>query len=395
MEILEGALILGLPFLKIDGQSALRFDVPTLRLYFFGSTLWMDEFFIVLVAVIFLVLLFVLVTLIFGRIWCGWVCPQTVLTDYTGFLDRAKKKGPFSKAASYGAALVVCIIVSASLIWYFVSPYEFFGRLAVGQGLSRTLWGFWIVLSGTLFLNFAFVRHKWCATVCPYAKLQSVMFDNKTLVIAFDPSRKQECMNCMACVKACPVGIDVRKGPDAACINCAVCIDECTKIMGARGKKGLIGYFWGLPGETAKRMLRSNALFTGALTAASLVFLVYLAASRITLGLDVLPDYNFPPRAVQHEAVNSFFLLIENRGSRDEELDIRARGLKGSKARPGRVLIKAGQEGKFQVFIVAPAQAQGGAKSFEMEIESERTGKKLMQKTNFIFPQGSGGEQKP
>jgi len=93
VEILEGAVILGLPFLRIKGQSALRFDVTYLRLHFFGITLWMDEFFIVLAALIFLALLFVFVTLMFGRIWCGWICPQTVLIDYTGFFDKAKKKG--------------------------------------------------------------------------------------------------------------------------------------------------------------------------------------------------------------------------------------------------------------------------------------------------------------
>lgn len=397
VEVFEGAVILGLPFLRINGQSALRFDVPSLRLYFFGSTIWMDEFFIVLVAIIFLVLLFVFVTLMVGRVWCGWVCPQTVLIDYTGFFDKVKKRererGHLAGAASYVAVLAVSIIVSASLIWYFVSPYEFIGRL-LGGTLEGTVWGFWAVLSGVLFLNYAFVRHKWCATVCPYAKLQSVMFDHKTLVIAFDPSRKQECMNCMACVKTCPVGIDIRKGLEAACINCAKCIDECTNIMRSRGKKGLIGYFWGLPGETAKRMLRTNALVTGSLTAVSLVFLVYMAAIRTTLGLDVLPDYNFPPRLVQHEAVNSFVLLLENRGSEDEELDISAEGLNGAKVRPGRVLVKAGQEGRVQVYVIAGAKAMGGTKNMEMVIRSERTGKKLEQKAKFIYPGGGpeGGE---
>src|SRR5208283_4219686 len=165
------------------GQSALRFDVSSLRLHFFGITLWMDEFFIVLVAFIFLTLLFAFVTLMFGRIWCGWVCPQTVLIDYTRFFDKTKKKGILYSSASYVWVLMISVIVSAGLIWYFVSPYEFIERL-LNQRLGSVLWGFWGVLSGVLFLNYAFLRHKWCATVCPYAKLQSAMFDNKTLVIA-------------------------------------------------------------------------------------------------------------------------------------------------------------------------------------------------------------------
>jgi len=315
VEVLEGALILGLPFLMIKGQSALRFDVSYLRLHFFGITLWMDEFFIVLAALIFLVLLFVFVSVIFGRIWCGWICPQTVLIDYTGFFDKAKKKGFLYSSVSYGAVLIISVIVSASLIWYFVSPYEFIGRL-LNQRLGSTLWGFWIVLSCVLFLNYAFLRHKWCATVCPYAKLQSVLFDNKTMVIAFDPARKQECLNCMACVRECPVGIDIRAGLHPACINCAACIDECTRVMSPKNRKGLIGYFWGLPGEMTKRTLRTNALMIGFFTAASLALLIYVAVTRTTLGLTILPNYNSSPRIVNEKVVNPFLFSLENRGRR-------------------------------------------------------------------------------
>ena len=87
---LEAVTILGIPFLKIRGESALRFDIPSLRLHFFGLSLWMEEFFILLIAVIFLIFLFLLITLLFGRIWCGWLCPQTVLSDLTRFMDKLK-----------------------------------------------------------------------------------------------------------------------------------------------------------------------------------------------------------------------------------------------------------------------------------------------------------------
>ncbi len=388
VEILEGAVILGLPFLRIKGQSALRFDVSSLRLHFFGITLWMDEFFIVLVAFIFLTLLFAFVTLMFGRIWCGWICPQTVLIDYTSFFDKTTKKGILYSSVSYVSVLIISVIVSAGLIWYFVSPYEFIERL-LNQRLGSVLWGFWIVLSGVLFLNYAFLRHKWCATVCPYAKLQSAMFDNKTLVIAFDPARKRECIDCMACVRACPVDIDIRGGLHSACINCAACIDECTRVMKPKKKKGLIGYFWGLPGEMTKRTLRTNALMIGFLTAASLVFLIYTAATSMTLGLTVLPNYNSPPRVVDEKAVNSFLLSIENRGRTDEVLATTVRGLKDSEVIPDRVVIKAGEERKIPVYIIgANAPAQREFRNIEILIESGKTGKKLAAKATFIYPEG-------
>src|SRR5512134_3439598 len=89
-EAAQAVLLLGIPFFRIGGESALRFDIPSLRLHFFGMTLWMDEFFIVLIALFFFTFLIIFITQVFGRIWCGWLCPQTVIIDMTRFLDRAK-----------------------------------------------------------------------------------------------------------------------------------------------------------------------------------------------------------------------------------------------------------------------------------------------------------------
>ena len=388
VEILEGVVILGLPFVKIKGQSALRFDVPSLKLHFFGATLFMDEFFIVLTAVIFLVFLFVFVTLMFGRIWCGWACPQTVLIDYTGFVDKAKKKGALYSSASYVAVFLISAVVSASLIWYFVSPYEFIERLFEWR-LGKIISGSWIVLAGVIFLNYSFLRQKWCATVCPYAKLQSVMFDQKSLVISFDPRRKEECMNCMACVKICPVGIDIREGLNEACINCAECIDKCTGMMGPKGRKSLIGYFWGLPGEVTKEVLRTNALMIGFITAASFFFFIYMVVTKSTLDLTVLPNYNFPPRIVNQKTVNSFLLSIKNRAPADEDIIITVAGLKDSIVVPDSVVVKTDEERKIPVYVTEEnASVKSGTRSIEVIIESPATGTKAIGKASFIFPAG-------
>jgi len=386
--ILEGIVILGLPFVTIKGQSALRFDVPSLRLHFFGITLFMDQFFIVLVASVFVVFLLIFVTLLFGRIWCGWVCPQTVLIDYTRVIDNHGKNGAFFSSISYSVVLVISAVVSANLIWYFISPYVFFERFfqwRLGQGI----WELWIVLAAIIFLDYAFLRHKWCSTVCPYAKLQSVMFDEKSLVIAFDPGRKEECMNCMACVKSCPVGIDIRKGPDAACINCAACIDRCTMMMKPKKRKSLVGYFWGLPGGVTKGILRTNALLAGLLAAAAFLFLIYLVMARTTLELTVLPNSNFYPRIVNKTAVNSYILSIRNRGESDEEVYIAVEGLSNGKVIPDKFLVKKDGENKIPVYVTeGNPPVRNGIKSVEMKIESKISGTKTAQKINFIVPSG-------
>lgn len=388
VEALQGLVILGLPFLKIGGESALRFDITTLRLHFFGVSLWMDEFFLVLIALIFFAFLVILITLMFGRIGCGWICPQTVIVDYTRFVDKAKKKGAAYKAAAYAATLGVSTVVAANLIWYFVSPYDFFGRL-LSNGLGPVIRGFWIVLTLVLFLNFAFLRHRFCATVCPYAKLQSTLYDSGTLVIAFDPRRKEECINCMACVRTCPVGIDIRQGLSAACINCAECVDECTKIMTGKSRKSLIGYSFGLPGETV-RILRQNAALIGSLTLVSFAFLLYLSFSRTSLDMTVLPNYDFGPRITESNSViNSYLLSIENRGKEDIELRIRAY-IEGNpvKITPDRVSVKAGEYKRIPVYVsITKTVMRGNSKEVEISLSAIGNGRmKVSRKAHFIFP---------
>ncbi|MDI6801836.1 MAG: FixG Ig-like domain-containing protein [Thermodesulfovibrionales bacterium] len=384
VEALQAIIILGLPFLRIKGESALRFDILSLKLHFFGVSLWMEEFFIVLIATIFLTFLIVSITLIFGRIWCGWLCPQTVLVDFTAFTEKAKKNGILYSLISYSVVFVISFIVSASLIWYFVSPYEFFSRLFAGN-LGSIIWGFFIVQGIIIFLNLILLRRKFCATVCPYAKLQSVMFDSKTMIIAFDPARKEECMNCMACVKTCPVGIDIRDGLNAACVSCAECIDECTEMMGRRQKKSLINYFFGLPGE-AGRIIRTNAVMIGSITLLSFIFFIYLITTRMAVDMIVLPNYNFSPRITADGAsVNSYYLSIKNRGNSDEQLNIRVRGIEGSlNITPDRIAIKAGEDKKIPVYVsVRDYKDNTDVRGLEISIEDDKI--KVVKTVNFIW----------
>jgi len=386
--ILQAVLILGIPFLQIRGQSALRFDVPSLQLHFFGTTIWMEEFFIVLVGIIFLTFLIVLLTILFGRIWCGWLCPQTVIVDLSRFVDRLENKGVIYKASAYLAMFAITAIIAANLIWYFVSPYEFIERLFAGD-LSGLIWGFWIVMTAILFLNFMFLRRRFCATVCPYSKVQSVLYDNRTLVIAFDEKRKEECMNCAACVKICPTNIDIRQGLSAACINCAECIDKCSAMMGKRQKKSLIGYSFGLSGESGK-LLRQNVLLIGVIVLVALVFLLYLSAYRTVLDVTILPNPAFAPRtAADGTVINSYVLAVENRGDKNADLNISATGSHGTfKITPDHMQIANGENRKITVFVAARNQVlDGKVQQIDIEIMSTESNNARTRKAiSFIMP---------
>lgn len=317
--------LIGFPFLQIKGQSAFRFDIPTLRLLFFGTEIWMADFFIILIAVIFLTFLTLFVTTVFGRLWCGWVCPQTVLADATTFAEAiSSKRSITARIAAAGAGLAVSAIISASLIGYFVAPAGLPVLVSQGGAAARIIIGSWVSLSMLLYLDLALLRRKFCATVCPYAKMQGVLFDERTLLVAFDSSRADECMDCQACVKACPVGIDIRKGSQMACIHCAECVDACTERMSARGRKTLVDYSFGVPGSQGTGF-RINALITGVITLLSLLFLIYLSASRMPFDLSVrLIDLSEPKQQAEGSITNVYELSLRNLTTNDLKLEFTA-----------------------------------------------------------------------
>lgn len=372
-EAVQAVLLLGIPFVRIGGESALRFDIPTLRLHLFGTILWMDEFFIVLIAVFFVTFLVIFITQLFGRIWCGWLCPQTVIIDMTGFLDRAQGKSLAQKTAAYFLTLLVSIIVAVDLIWYFISPYDFLPALMNGT-LGTVSGGSWAVLSAVIFLNYAFLRHTWCATVCPYAKLQGALFDDRTMIIGFDTRRKGECMDCRACVRVCPVNIDIRNGLNAACISCAECIDACTERMERKKSESLISYFFGTPGSSGS-LIRTNVIIIGSLTLLGLAFLLFLSLSRNPLDVTVLPGREFRARmTAQGEVINAYTLAVENRGQSDLSLSLKAlRDGAQLKAVPEKIMIRAGEYTRVPAYVFSPGSA-GSFQSGQAELILESDG---------------------
>jgi len=384
--VAQAVAVLGLPFLRIRGESALRFDVPTLRLHVFGTSIWMDEFFVVLAATLFLTFLFLLVTLLFGRVWCGWGCPQTALLDLTGLVARWRRRGGWRRPAALGLALGASALVGANLLWYFVTPGEFLRRL-LANDLGPVLGGSWAVLTAAGLGNLAFLRQRFCATVCPYARLQGALLDRHTLVVAYDARRAADCVDCGACVRVCPTGIDIRRGLQMACIACAECIDACEPIMRKLGRPPkLVGYFFGDPG-TPRRLARPVAAALAAATAVSLAATAAVAAGRSALDLNVSPAASYAPRlAADGRAVNAYAVSLENRGR--EVVTVRlglAAGAAETDLQPREVVLSPGEHRRVTVLAMARGLGRAGPVAAEISAEAEG-GRRETRRVPFVVP---------
>ena len=370
----QAIIFVGLPFLRVGGESALRFDVPSLTLHVFGAVVGIDELFVTLPALIFLTLLLLLVTVSAGRAWCGWSCPQTVLGDLTRLVQPwpGRVARPWRRAAGFALTGLVSAVAGAATVWYFVPAETFLADLFAGR-LGPVAAGAWAVLSLVLFLDLAFVRGRFCATACPYARLQGVLYDAYTLTIAYDAKRDVDCVDCGACVRCCPTGIDIRDGAQMECIACAECVDACRPIMlKLKRPTNLVGYFFGEPGQ-ARRLVRPATV--GLLVATLLSLGATVAAARTVAGagldLTVVVDSGFAPRrAADGRALQAYQVSLENRTATPLTLRfaMEAPGLLVA-LRPAGVALEPRQH--LRLRVVAESRGPGGRRDATFTVTAE------------------------
>ena len=304
VEILQAIIVTGLPFVTINGESALRFDIPTLKLHLFGSVLWMREFYLILAATLFFLLFTGFVTITLGRVWCGWFCPQTVLLDLSESITAMAGK-KHRKLLQKLILIPLSALVSVTMIWYFIPPAETLRTLFV----EPTITAFFLVLWLLVYLELAFLGRGFCISICPYAMLQNLMFDKDTLVIEYDVSRDSTCMKCDACVHVCPVGIDIKKGLSSACIACAECIDACRSMTAKRGMLPFPNY--------RGQVLRPKTYWLGGATAIAAIALALLLWSRPPVDFLVIRDNSsLPP------GLNRYSLIIYNNSGKQLALEL-------------------------------------------------------------------------
>lgn len=258
-----------LPFIKINGNHIFLLSFDKKQLQLMGIAFDMQELYLMPFLLIMLFMVVFFLTTLGGRVWCGWACPQTIFrVIYRDFIEgkllgmnarrnkQKSKSNALKKVIAIALWSVFAVVAASNFMWYFIPPEDFFAYIA-NPAEHKVLLGFVGVITLFLVYDVVFLAENFCVYVCPYARIQSVMYDNNTIMEIYDDKRggviydkdgakiadkpaEGDCVGCMACVNVCPTHIDIRKGLQLECINCLECADACAPVMASLGKENLI-----------------------------------------------------------------------------------------------------------------------------------------------------------
>lgn len=271
------AFFVTLPHLRIAGKPPILIDLPAREFTFWGTTLYPTDTLLLALLLLSIFVTIFLVTAVFGRVWCGWACPQTVYLELLfrpierlleGAPGHRAKPGTWRKPLRFMIYLAISFLLANTFLAYFVGTDRL--RLWVFESPLEHFGPFLLVMAVTalMLFDFGYFREQLCILACPYGRFQSVMLDKESLIITYDPIRGEprgplrkrpakgthlslplaqppagDCIDCKMCVTTCPTGIDIRDGLQLECINCAQCIDACDSVMDKIGRpRGLIRY---------------------------------------------------------------------------------------------------------------------------------------------------------
>ncbi len=362
-------LLLLTPWFRIDGNSLLRIDIPALTLHFFGQLLRIEELYLVLIFSLILTMGFLLMTMVLGRIWCGWLCPQTTLTDLAEWmatrlglrgLKHSRKKLLGQKLALQLSFLLLALLVSANLLWYFITPQLFFAQLFSGQ-LHFSAWIFLLVFTAVIYSDLALVRRLLCRDFCPYGRFQTSLSDQTTLTLHLPESERERCIECNSCVRVCPMEIDIRQGYQIECINCGRCLDACRQVMSNRNQPGLIGYSFGTTGHGAKALLNPRTLLLSLATLVLLIILMFAIYYRPAASLKVSVSHTAASRILNDGNQATFFnAWINNRSREQATYRLKARQTGTNirltlKGQTDQIELEAGENSRVDFVLVTPA----------------------------------------
>ncbi len=428
-------LILGfliMPWLTIGGRPAMLFDLPERKFHILWATFWPQDG--MLLAWLLIISAFTLftVTVLVGRVWCGFTCPQTVWTLLFMWAERVTEgernkrikldkqdwntEKVLRKSSKHSLWIIISLITGITFIGYFMPVRELIlGFIPKVAESGYVFWdippaaAFWtLFFAGMTYLNAGWMREQVCKFMCPYARFQSVMYDKDTLAVQYDTTRgesrgprkpnedykaagKGDCVDCSWCVQVCPVDIDIREGLQYECINCGLCVDACNSVMDKMNyPHGLIRFTSQDEVETGRTNFFRPRLFgySFAVVAMFSVF-IFAISDRDPISVDVVRDRGARMyRVVGDEIVNVYTVKINNMDRADHYYDISVEGEDGFTLKHKPVFLEEGEIFTVPIRVSAPRESLHEEKSeiFVTVTSRDNDSISAKQKTSFISP---------
>jgi len=342
-----------LPHLRINGKPAILLDLLNREFTFSGTTFLPTD--TLLLALLFLTVFvsIFLLTAFFGRIWCGWACPQTVymeliyrpierLFDGRSYHNKGKTPVyPLRRIGKYFIFLLLSLLLANTFLSYFVGPGELVQW--IGQSPFEHPVGFLIVafITTLMMFDFCLFREQICTLMCPYGRFQSVLLDRQSLIVSYDINRGEprgklkpgegvgDCIDCSICVQTCPTGIDIRNGLQMECIHCTQCIDACDTVMDRIGRsRGLIRYSSQEAMDTGRiRLFRPRIVLYPLVLTAVLTLFALTLAGRSNIDVSFLRNQSSTYSVLENSDItNTVLVKLTNRSDEPRTLRIKAVG---------------------------------------------------------------------
>lgn len=385
-------LFFSLPFVYVHGRPLFLFDVTEAHFIVFGKVFWPQDFFIFGLAMITFIVFVVLFTAAFGRLFCGWVCPQTIFMEMffrkieyaiegnaaeQKLLSKAPWTGKkiFRKTTKHVVFFLMSFVIANFFLAYIIGV-KALGKIITGP-LPEHVGGLFSILifSGVFYAVYAFFREQACTVVCPYGRLQGVLLDKNSMIVAYDYKRGEprgkftkkqtsdhgDCIDCMQCVKVCPTGIDIRNGTQMECVGCTACIDACNAIMDKINKPlGLIRYASenGIENREPLKYTGRMKLYT-LLLSILLILLGILLFTRKEVDATIMrtPGMLYQQRGADSVS-NLYNIKVVNKTVHAVPLQLKLMGISGSIQIIGEhnaIPVKEEGQGAGTFFVVLPA----------------------------------------
>ena len=425
------------PFIQINGNQLFLLSFDHKQLHLMGVVFDMQELYLMPFLLILMFVGIFFMTTLAGRIWCGWACPQTIFrvlyrdllqTKIFGLRKKISNKQEKMDLSTFGDKIkavlaflimaTLCLVAAANLMFFFTPPSDFFAYMSDPLN-HRILLGFWLGFGLFFILDIAYIQENFCIYMCPYCRVQSVLFDDDTITAVYDYKRggavydtkgmkfdiapkkqdpNNECTNCLACVRVCPTHIDIRKGMQLECINCLECADACAKVMDKLGRPSLVMWksFASLDNNGKVRVMRFKTIGYTIILALVFVLLLFMGTTKEGMLLNISRTSELYEVRNHHIVDNHYTMLFHNTDANDHEMYFEVLDVKGNDIAHSLKIItpkapfkvKAGKKEKKVVTLRTEEVLQKG--SYDIIIRAFAIDDKehifVERKTNFVYP---------